>query len=122
MTKGSLSPDDELLLRLQAPPDLRDGIESLNYWRGRRARLAWYRRRARREAGRMVVVWEGRVRAAVLEQPGVPLWTRLRGARLAAIGPVWRFARRGLALSAAVLVLLAVAPALLALEIVLSVM
>ena len=31
--------DDELLARLQAPPDLSDGLDSLAYWQGRRERL-----------------------------------------------------------------------------------
>src|SRR5204863_7656809 len=47
MGTGLLSPDDELLARLQAPPDLRDGVEALAYWRGRRPPLPWDRRRAK---------------------------------------------------------------------------
>ena len=73
-----LSCDDELLARLQAPPDLSDGLDSLAYWRGRRERLPWYRRRAKREAARMVFVWERRVRAAMLRQRGAPLASRFQ--------------------------------------------
>ena len=121
MGTGSLSADDELLARLQAPPDLRDGVDSLAYWRQRRARLAWYRRRARREAARMAVVWERHVRAALVHQRGVPLWERLQGAGLVASGPLRRWARRSLlAIGAAMFALLALVPALLAVELLLK--
>ncbi|HYZ30598.1 MAG TPA: hypothetical protein VE570_16160 [Thermoleophilaceae bacterium] len=76
------SPDDVLLKRLQAPPDLRDGIESLRYWRERSERLAWYRVRARREARVMSKRWEKRVRAALLARRGTPLGTRVSAALL----------------------------------------
>jgi hypothetical protein len=115
MQTGLFSADDELLARLQAPPDLGDGVESLAYWRGRRARLPWYRARARREASRMILVWERRLLAAVLAQRGTPLWARVRAARLVAVGPLRRWARRGgFVLAAAMLTLLA--PAVLAAE------
>jgi hypothetical protein len=111
-----LSRDDELLARLQAPPDLSDGLDSLAYWRDRRERLPWYRRRAKREAARMVFVWERRVRAAMLRQRGVPLASRFLAARLLASGPLRRSARwAGFAVAVAVttLLVLAMAPALL---------
>jgi hypothetical protein len=95
MGTGSFAYDDELLARLQAPPDLCDGVEALAYWRTRLGRLPWYRRRARREASRMILVWERRVLAAVLAERGAPLWTRVRAARLVAAGPLRRWARRG---------------------------
>ena len=99
--------DDELLARLQAPPDLCDGVESLAYWRTRLGRLPWYRRQARREAFRMVLVWERRVLAAALAEQGAPLSARVRAARLVAAGPLRRWARRGgLVLRAATLVVL----------------
>jgi hypothetical protein len=109
-----LSRDDELLARLQAPPDLSDGLDSLAYWRGRRERLPWYRRRAKREAARMVFVWERRVRAAMLRQRGAPLASRLLAARVLASGPLRRSAKRaGFAVAATTLLVLAIAPALL---------
>jgi hypothetical protein len=74
-------PNDDQLL---APPDLGDGIESLDYWRRRSVQLPWYRVRARREAARMTVRWEQRVRAAVLAQRGVPIAMRLAGGLLVA--------------------------------------
>jgi hypothetical protein len=117
MRTGPLSGDDALLARLQAPPDLRDGAEALAYWRRRRRRLPWYRVVARREAARMTVVWERRVRAALLRQRGLPVVARLEAARL--IAGVWlrRTARRlGLALVLASAVVLVVAPAALALD------
>jgi hypothetical protein len=95
MGTGSVAYDDELLARLQAPPDLRDGVEALAYWRTRLGRLPWYRRRARREASQMIVVWERRVVAALLAERGTPLWARIRAARLVAAGPLRRWARRG---------------------------
>ena len=109
MGTGSFTYDDELLARLQAPPDLCDGVEALAYWRTRLGRLPWYRRRARREASRMILVWERRVVAALLSERGVPLWARVRAARLVAAGPLRRWARRGGALvGAATLVVLTV--------------
>ena len=107
-----LSRDDELLARLQAPPDLSDGLDSLAYWRGRRERLPWYRRRAQREAARMVVVWERRVRAAMLRQRGAPLASRFLAARLLASGPLRRSARRAFAVAATTLLVIAMMPAL----------
>lgn len=108
-----LSRDDELLARLQAPPDLSDGLDSLAYWRGRRERLPWYRRRAQREAARMVVVWERRVRAALLRQRGAPLASRFLAARLLAGGPLRRSARRaGFAVAATTFLVLGMVPAL----------
>jgi len=107
MGTGSFASDDELLARLQAPPDLCDGVESLAYWRTRLGRLPWYRRRARREASRMILVWERRVLAALLVERGPPLWARVRAARLVAAGPLQRWARRGgLVVRAAMLVVL----------------
>src|SRR5690242_3809848 len=76
--------DDVLLAHLQAPPDLREGSECLAYWRQRRRRLPWYRLSARREAARMVVAWERRVRAALVYQRGAPMAARLEGAKLVA--------------------------------------
>ena len=87
MRTAPLSRDDALLKRLLAPPDLREGAEALEYWRGRRRRLPWYRVAARREAARMTVVWEGRVRAALLRQRGAPPLVRLHAARL--VGAIW---------------------------------
>ncbi|HEX6651107.1 MAG TPA: hypothetical protein VF072_00055, partial [Thermoleophilaceae bacterium] len=95
MGTGSLAHDDELLARLQAPPELCDGVESLAYWRTRRGRLPWYQRRARREAASMILVWERRVLAALLVERGAPLRARVQAARLVAAGPLRRWARRG---------------------------
>lgn len=76
--------DDRLLARLQAPPDLTDGVESLGYWRERRRRLPWYRMRARREATLMTLRWEQRVSAAVLTEHGTPVAVRLSAGLLVA--------------------------------------
>jgi hypothetical protein len=117
METGSLSRDDELLAHLLAPPDLHDGVESLAYWQGRRRRLPWYRRRARREAARMIVVWERRVGAALLRQRGAPLEARFQAAWLVAGGQLRRWARRGgFGIAATAVAVLALAPALLVAE------
>jgi hypothetical protein len=63
---------------------LTDGLESLAYWHGRRARLPWYRRAARKEAERMAVAWEGRVRRAIVRDPAAPLRVRADAALLVA--------------------------------------
>jgi hypothetical protein len=94
MRSAVLSPDDQLLARLQAAPDLGDGIEALSYWRDRRLRLAWYRIGARREAARMILRWEDRVRKAVLSQPSVPITVRLSGGLLVARSGMGRWRRR----------------------------
>jgi hypothetical protein len=117
MQSGSFLSDDELLAYLQSPPELCDGVESLAYWRGRRARLPWYRARARREASRMIVVWERRVLAALLAERGASFGARLRAAGLVASGPLRRWTRRArFVLAGAMLALLA--PALLAMELI----
>ena len=62
----------------------------------------------------MVFVWERRVRAAMLRQRGAPLASRFLAARLLARGPLRRSARRaGFAVAATALLVLAMAPALL---------
>jgi hypothetical protein len=60
------STDERLLRRLLAPPELDDGVRSLEYWRRRSRQLPWYRFRARREAMRMTARWEDRVAAALV--------------------------------------------------------
>jgi len=117
------SADDALLARLQAPPDLREGTDALAYWRGRRQRLPWYRIAARREAARMSVAWEQRVRAALVRQRGLPTEARLRAARL--VAGIWlrRSLRRvTLALAGTAMVLLVLAPALLLLDVLVHVL
>ena len=94
MRRAVLSTDDQLLARLQAAPDLSEGIESLSYWRERRGRLSWYRVRARREAAQMIVRWERRVRRATLSQPCVPIGVRISGGLLVARTRFGRWGRR----------------------------
>jgi hypothetical protein len=98
------SADDRLLARLHAPPDLREGTSSLSYWYERRQGLAWYRVRARREALRMIVRWERRVRDAMLSQPGVPVAARASAGLLVARTRIGRWSRRVTVLATAVLV------------------
>jgi hypothetical protein len=94
MRRALSSTDDQLLSRLQSAPDLADGIESLAYWHDRRRRLSWYRIRARREAARMVLRWEDRVRDAMFSQPAVPINARLSAGLLLARTHLRRWRRR----------------------------
>jgi hypothetical protein len=91
--------DEELL----APPDLEDGVASLDYWRRRRQQLPWYRIRARREATRMMVRWEQRVGAAIVSQDRAPLEVRFSAGVLVARTRLARWTRRaGIAVVATV--------------------
>lgn len=111
MRTAFASADDRLLAQLQAPPDLGEGIRSLAYWRERRQRLAWYRPRARREATRMIVRWERRVRDAMLSQPGVPMAVRASAGLLVARTRLGRWSRRVVvAVTAALCVSVVAAP------------
>jgi hypothetical protein len=88
------STDEKLLGRLLAPPDLDDGVESLDFWNRRSRRLPWYRLRARREAVRMTVRWEQRVSAALVSQHRVPLEARVFAGALVARTRLARWTRR----------------------------
>jgi len=88
------STDEELLGRLLAPPDLEDGVESLEYWCRRSRRLPWYRIRARREAVRMTVGWEQRVAAAIVSHHRAPFDSRLSAGVLVARTRLTRWTRR----------------------------
>jgi hypothetical protein len=90
----SLSADERLLARLQRPPALGEGVEALEYWRQRSRRLPRYRFRARREAVRMTLSWEQRVRRALVSQPDVPVAARLGAALLVARTRLRRWSRR----------------------------
>jgi hypothetical protein len=85
--------------------DFDDALEALDYWRGRRARLSWHKRAARREADAMVDAWERRVRWAALTDASLPMGQRLEAGVLvlrtrgAILGRRWR--TRAFAFSAA---------------------
>ena len=97
------STDEQLLGRLLAPPELHDGVESLDYWSRRSRRLPWYRIRARREAVRMTVRWEQRVRAAVVSQHRATIEARVFAGALVMRTRLTRWTRRvGIALLATV--------------------
>jgi hypothetical protein len=76
--------------------DFDDAVETLEYWRHRRVRLAWHKRRARREADAMVDAWERRIRYAVLLDPAVPFAQRIEAGVLvlrtrgAIVGRRWK--------------------------------
>ena len=119
------STDEQLLGRLLAPPALDDGVEALDFWSRRSRRLPWYRLRARREAVRMTVRWEQRVRAALLAQHRVPLEGRVLAAALVARTRLVRWTRRlGIVALAAVtaVVVLVTIPAVAALVYLLKVL
>jgi hypothetical protein len=88
------STDEQLLVRLLAPPDLDDGVQSLDYWRRRSRRLPWYRWGARREAVRMIVRWEHRVGQALVSQRRARLEVRLAAGVLVARTRLARWSRR----------------------------
>jgi hypothetical protein len=111
MRAAFLSTDDQLLARLHAPPELGDGVQSLDYWRKRSQRLPWYRFGARREAARMTLQWEQRVRRALVSQRGVPVATRASAGLLVARIRTRRWGRRGaILMTAAVCVAVMSAP------------
>jgi hypothetical protein len=95
MRAAPVTTDDRLLARLQAPPELGDGVQALDFWRQRSQRLPWYRVRARREATRMTLRWERRVRRAMLSQRGVPVGARTSAGLLVARIRLRRWGRRG---------------------------
>ena len=104
------STDEQLLGRLLGPPDLDDGVESLGYWHRRCRRLSWWRIRARREAVRMTIRWEQRVRAALVSQHWTPLEARTSAAVLVARTRLARWTRRaGVAVLAMVMTVVLVA-------------
>jgi hypothetical protein len=86
--------DEQLLGRLLAPSDLHDGVESLQYWSRRSQRLPWYRIRARREALRMTLRWEQRIRAALVSTHRVPLEARVFAGAVVARTRLTRWMRR----------------------------
>jgi hypothetical protein len=94
MRQALLSTDEQLIARLEAAPELSDGVESLHYWHDRRRRLSWYRVGARREAARMILRWENRVRVAIFSQPAVPVTVRLSAGLLIARTRLRRWRRR----------------------------
>lgn len=98
------------MARLQAPPDLGQGVEALAYWAERRRRLSWYRIGARREATRMVTTWEQRVRRAAVSQHGVSANLRLSAGLLLGRNLLRRWRRRVL-IAASLLIAAAVAVA-----------
>jgi len=119
------STDEQLLGQLLAPPDLDDGVQSLDFWSRRSRRLPWYRLRARREAVRMTVRWEQRVGAALVSQHRVPLDARVFAGALVARSRLARWTRRvGIVALAAVttVVVLVTIPAVAALVWLLSVL
>ena len=70
---------DELLVQeMLAPLPLEEARSSLEFWRGRRKVLPFYRRRELREADEMIHRWRARVAAAERAHFGTGLFGRLR--------------------------------------------
>ena len=104
------STDEQLLARLLAPPDLDDGVESLDYWHRRCRNLSWWRISARREAVLMTIRWEQRVGAALVSHSWTPLEARTSAAVLVARTRLARWTRRaGIAVLAMVMTVVAFA-------------
>jgi hypothetical protein len=61
--------DDDAVIREMLTPDLEQSLEALRYWIGRRGRLPFYRRNARREADMMIAAWQARTIAAIPRRP-----------------------------------------------------
>lgn len=61
--------DDDAIVREMLTPDLEQSLEALRYWIGRRGRLPFYRRGARREADMMIASWQARTLAAIPRRP-----------------------------------------------------
>jgi hypothetical protein len=80
--------------RLLAPPELDEGVQSLEYWRERSRRLPWYRFRLRREAAQMTIRWEQRVSQALLWQRGAHPVERFSAGLLVARTRLGRWGRR----------------------------
>ncbi|HEY7876980.1 MAG TPA: hypothetical protein VIC55_02070 [Gemmatimonadaceae bacterium] len=94
MRTRSRSTDEQLLTRLQAPPDLADGVQSLGYWHQRSRQLPWYQISARREAARMTIRWEQRVGAALVAQRAAPASILVSAGLLVARARLGRWTRR----------------------------
>jgi hypothetical protein len=104
------STDEQLVRRLLAPPDLDDGVESLDYWHRRCRRLSWWRIRARREAVQMTIRWEQRVGAALVSEHWTPLELRSSAAVLVVRTRLARWTRRaGIAVLATAMAVVAFA-------------
>jgi hypothetical protein len=87
---GNRHADELLLEEMLAPPPLEQARSSLEFWRQRRRRLAFFRVTERREADEMIRRWHARVEAAERARFGTGLDGRIR--RLLVLGPPsWPF-------------------------------
>lgn len=89
--------DDDRILREMLSPNLHESLDALGYWLGRRTRLPFYRRAARREAERMITFWQARAIADAPRSPFALLVSRrevVRVTRLAASYHAQRFLSR----------------------------
>src|SRR5690349_24474979 len=87
---GNRHADELLLEEMLAPPPLEQARSSLEFWRQRRRRLAFFRVTERREADEMIRRWHARVEAAERARFGTGLYGRIR--RLLVLGPPsWAF-------------------------------
>src|SRR6476660_4045009 len=104
---------DELLVQeMLAPLPLDQARSSLEFWRGRRKVLPFYRLKERREADEMIHRWRARVAAAERARFGTGLFGRVRrslaleplslpvGRKWAVLAFVWSILPRRLALVA----------------------
>jgi hypothetical protein len=85
--------DEQLVQEMLAPLPLEQALSSLEFWRGRRKLLPFYRRSERREAEEMIHRWRTRVAAAERARFGTGLFGRVR--RTLALETLsWPFGRK----------------------------
>jgi hypothetical protein len=63
------SSEDDRVLREMLTPNLDEALEALGYWIQRWTRLPFHRRAARREAKRMIELWQARAISGVRRAP-----------------------------------------------------
>ena len=85
--------DALLLEQMLAPLPLEQARSSLEFWRGRRKALPFYRRHERREADEMIHRWRARVVAAERARFGTGLFDQIRR-RLAREPLLWPLGRK----------------------------
>jgi hypothetical protein len=61
--------DDDRLIREMLATSLDDAVYALSFWLGRRSRLPFHRRAARRESERMIRFWQAQVVSGARRSP-----------------------------------------------------
>lgn len=90
------SSEDDRVLREMLTPNLDEALEALGYWIQRRTRLPFHRRAARREAERMIELWQARAISGVRHSPVALILSRRTATGVARLAVAYH-ARRILA-------------------------